>query len=82
MHLLCEQGKKHTTACINQNTILLRLFLVFRFKRLLKEYCSDSLRAARSGDRIPVEARFSARVQTDPGAPQPPIQWVPGDSRE
>jgi hypothetical protein len=29
---------------------------------------SDWLRARRSGDRIPVRARFSALVQTDPGA--------------
>ena len=28
---------------------------------------SDLLRAERSGDRIPVEARFSAPVQTFPG---------------
>jgi len=26
-------------------------------------------------------ARFSAPVQTGPGAHQPPIQWVPGLSR-
>jgi len=30
---------------------------------------SDWLRAGRSGDRIPVEARFSAPVQTGPGCP-------------
>jgi len=29
---------------------------------------SDGLRGGRSGDRIPVEARFSAPVQTGPGA--------------
>jgi hypothetical protein len=29
---------------------------------------SDWLRAGRSGDRIPVEARFSAPVQTCPGS--------------
>jgi hypothetical protein len=29
---------------------------------------SDRLRAGRSGDRIPVKARFFARVQTGPGA--------------
>jgi hypothetical protein len=32
---------------------------------------SDSLRAGRSGDRIPWGARFSAPVQTGPGANAP-----------
>ena len=42
---------------------------------------SDWLWAGRSGDRIPVGARFSTPVQTGPGAHQPPVQWVPGLSR-
>ena len=35
---------------------------------------SDSLRAGRTGDRTPVEAIFSTPIQTDPAAPQSPIQ--------
>ena len=42
---------------------------------------SDSLRAGRSGDRIPVGERFSAPVQAGPRTPQPPVQWVSGLSR-
>ena len=42
---------------------------------------SDLLWTGQSGDRIPVEAKFSAPVQTVPGAHQPPIPWVPGLSR-
>jgi hypothetical protein len=41
-------------------------------------YYGDSLRAERSGDRIPVEAKFSAPVQTDAGAYPTSVKWVPG----
>jgi hypothetical protein len=40
---------------------------------------SDSLRAGRSGDLIPVGTTFAAPVQTGSRGPtQPPIQWVLG----
>jgi len=39
---------------------------------------SDWLRAGWSRDRIPVEARFSATVQTGFVVNPPPVQWVPG----
>ena len=57
----------------------LRLILL-RGPGYLSRY-SDLLRAGRSGDRIPVGARFSAPVQTGPGPTLPPIQWVPGLSQ-
>ena len=38
------------------------------FLMLRNNQCNDWLRAGRSVDRIPVEARFSAPVQTGPGA--------------
>ena len=40
---------------------------------------NDSLPAGRSGDHIPVKARFSTPVPRGPT--QSPIQWVPGLSR-
>jgi len=42
---------------------------------------SHSLWVVLSGDRIPEEARFSAPVQTGPGARQSPVQWVPSHCR-
>ena len=42
---------------------------------------SDSLRAGKSGDRIPVGARFSAPIQPAPTPTQPPVQLAPGLSR-
>jgi hypothetical protein len=39
---------------------------------------SDSLRAGRSGDRIPVVARFSTPAQTDLRPTQPPVRRVTG----
>ena len=42
------------------------------------DWDSDSLWAGRSGERIPVELRFSAPVQTGPEAHPAPYSWIPG----
>ena len=44
------------------------LFVSHKFLHPQSRLNSDSLKAGRSGDRILVEARFSAAVQTVPGA--------------
>jgi hypothetical protein len=49
----------------------------FNSLHLVSRRYSDSLRAGGCGDRISVRARFSAHVQTGPGAQPPPRQWVP-----
>jgi hypothetical protein len=52
-------------------------FIYIRYISIYSRY-SDSLRAGRSGDRIPVTARFFAAVQTGPGDRPASYKWVPG----
>ena len=40
--------------------------------------CGYSLRAKRTSGRIPMEARFSAHIQTSPGAHSAFCKWVLG----
>ena len=65
---------KTPDACYNDtSTILRRRYLYQVHNFLIFFFCRDGpgkskLQAGRSGDRIPVEARFSAPAQTSPGA--------------
>jgi len=66
-----------THLCLSRGMTLnyVKIYIIF-FSALPKQIfgpgssvgITTELRAGRSGDRIPVEARFSAHVQTDPGA--------------
>jgi len=47
-------------------------------KNIMNSRCSDSLRAGRSGGRIPVGAKFSAPVQIDPGVHPASCKMVTG----
>ena len=58
---------------VNKESTQLRIHYLMRVHRIkrgpgYRSRYSDSLRARRSGDRITVGARFSAPVQTAPGA--------------
>ena len=77
--------KGNTKTTIQQKFIMRRVFFFTVVPCILRagqlSRYSDWLRAGRSGDRIPVEARFSAPVQTGPVPTLPPVQWVPSLSR-
>jgi hypothetical protein len=53
---------------VSLNKLLLLLSVPSVLHLMCSVQCSDSLRTGRSGDRIPVWARFSASVQNGPGA--------------
>jgi hypothetical protein len=59
----------HNTTALQANIFLFEITLVAGHKRVPRQRSryADSLRAGRSGERIPLGARVSAPVQIDPG---------------
>jgi len=72
--LLCTCGQSSTQVKMHLNLLGLAAMsgcfnrLTFHRSAGTASRCSESLRAGRSGDQIPVEARLSAPIQTGPGA--------------
>jgi hypothetical protein len=83
----CDKPKSHTnsklhTICISSNDVrqpVTKTFTTLHSSTLhYMDRYSDWLRAGRSGDRIPVVARFPAPVQTGPGAQPASCKMVTG----
>jgi hypothetical protein len=63
VHYICV----HLQLSLSVHFIISHHLYSFSVPRYISR-CSDSLRSERSGDRIPVEVRISAPVQSSPGA--------------
>jgi hypothetical protein len=77
---MSQEIKECNTVVVVRGVVIIIIIITIIIIIAGRDSCqySESLRAGRSGDRIPVGARFSHRSRPSLGSTQPPIQSVLG----